>query len=248
VNGHFYENVRPSRRARSILSKIIRRQFTPVSRAKLAQLDVAKAVAMKREDFIPLAREHPPNLMVTPLGQNDFRCSGAQNTEFGRQAGLLFASKEERTAREERDQVAVERAIDRGLIEFGYFVLWRSQAMHERRAIREEEKAARFFVESTDARDLWIALSPARRKKFVDARSFPRIVRTDSPDGFMKGEKELVRVIEGLAVHAKGCRGSFRSRVIRRFAGNSHATGRDPIPRLAPRAIAQIGQPLVDSS
>lgn len=141
--------------------------------------------AVKREHFIALAREHAPHLMIASLGENEFGRSGVYDTQLRRQAGGRFAGQQQIAAREKRAEFGAQLAVKRGAVGLRDFVLWRSELVHERGLVGEEQQAARIFVETTDARDLGVALAPACGKQAVDVWAFVFVVGADEAGGFV---------------------------------------------------------------
>jgi hypothetical protein len=120
--------------------------------------------------------------------------------------------------------------------------------MDERRLIGEEQKAARVFVESTDAGHAWIPVAPALGEESVNVGALAFVVRTNQAERLVDEQEQAVGVIEGLAINADV--GGVR--LLRNISGDlascRHTTGLDPIAGLATTAVAEIGEELIEAA
>lgn len=120
--------------------------------------------------------------------------------------------------------------------------------MNELRLIGEQQEPAGVLVESADACDGRIALTPARREERVDVRSFALVVRADETEWFVESQQETLRAIEGLAVDANVGGFDLGAEIVRFLPTDSDRTCLDPRPRIAPAAIAEVGEKLIEAA
>ena len=73
TGGHATIGAAGPARTGSLPVEVIDRQFNPLARAKVPQLKVPEARAMERQHFATQAGEHPPDLAIAPLGDDELR-------------------------------------------------------------------------------------------------------------------------------------------------------------------------------
>lgn len=150
--------------------------------------------------MVPHRCEHPPYLMVSPLGnlQGDVRIIAYG--KLCREAGAFFAVEDQRPRGEDLPFVPFQRPVQCRFVDFSNVVARGSEAVEERSVIGEEEQSARLFVEPSDGGEFRITKAPARREEIIDESPLAIIVGADKSERFVHQYDHPHRGIERFAL------------------------------------------------
>lgn len=159
--------------------------------------------------MVPHRREHPPYLMVSPLGdlQGDVRI--ITYGKLCREAGAFFAIEDQRPRGEDLPFAPFQRSFQCRFVDFSNVVARGGEAVEERSVVGEEEQSARLFVEPSDGGEFGITKAPTRGEEIIDESPFPIIVGADQSERFVHQDDHPHRGIEGFAVEEDFVMGDF---------------------------------------
>ena len=114
--------------------------------------------------------------------------------------------------------------------------------------IRDQQHSAGVLVEPSHARDDGISPPPPFRQKRIDVGAFAFVVGTDKSERLVEKEQQSVRMVERFAIDPHiGGSGLLRD-VIGDFAAHGDAAAFGPVPCVAPAAIAEAGEELIEAA
>lgn len=203
---------------------------------------------MQGHDLVALTGEHSSRLMVAALGQNQLRGSWINDTQLGGLTGIFLSRQNQGAARKNRNERVGQRVVHRRAVDLWYLVLGGGEAVNQSGLVREQEQSTRLLIQTPDTGDLRIALQPTLGEEAVDIGAFTFLVRADQAKRLVQQEEKAFRMIERFTVDAYGLGRRSDPRVIGNFPVHRETVGLDPGAGFAARAVAEVGQPLIQST
>ncbi len=226
----------------------LQRQGFPLTGGEVGEVVGAELGAVEGGDFVALAGKHAAHLVVATFGEAESGGGGAGEGQLGREAGLGLAAEQDGAAGKHGDERGVELAVHGDLVDFFEIGLGRGVAMNERAEVGDEDEAAGFFVEPTDAGDGGMAVEPLLGQQFVDVAAFGLTMGAAVADRFVEHDEQAVRGFQRLLIKGDVEGIGFLIGPSGEYAVEVDAAFADVSGDVTAGAVAERGEELVEAA
>jgi hypothetical protein len=224
------------------LIEILRGERSPLAfREIVGQAERADGDSLQGGDVVAGGGEHAADLVVAAFVKRDEGLGVAGFFEFRGKQRTGFGVEHEGAGGKQRLLVALERAVEGGMIDFQAAGLGVDDLVEQLAVVGHQQQAGGVLVEPAGGVEAWIAACETRGEQVVH-RLAGILARAGETGGLVEHDDERGGGIEWLAAETDPVMGRQVVRGEGAAVVVGDGTGADEIPDLPAGAVAEIGE------